>query len=112
MKLVWAIVQPTRLDEVKYALAGAGVRGMTIQRVEGFGEQKGRTEMYRGAPLRIEFLPRISVMVVCQDDEVQRMVEAIQKGAHTGRIGDGMIFVLPVEGAVRIRTGEHGEQVV
>lgn len=112
MKLVWAVVQPTRLEEVKDALAAAGISGMTIIKVEGFGEQKGRTDLYRGAPLRIEFLPRVSVLVVCPDDEAPRIVEAIQRGAHTGRIGDGKIFVLPVEDAVRIRTGEHGEAAV
>ncbi|MBE3599786.1 MAG: P-II family nitrogen regulator [Limnochordaceae bacterium] len=112
MKLVWALVQPSRLEEVKDALADAGVEGMTVWRAEGFGEQKGHTEIYRGAPYRIEFLPRVAVMVVASDERAERVVEAIRKGAHTGRVGDGKIFVLPVEDAVRIRTGDHGAQAV
>ncbi len=112
MKKIEAIIKPFKLDEVKEALSEVGVQGMTVSEVKGFGRQKGHTELYRGAEYVVDFLPKIKIDVVVRDDQVDRVVEAIQAAAKTGRIGDGKIFVLPVEEAIRIRTGERGEDAM
>ena len=108
MKLVVAIVKPHRLDEVKEALRDAGVNGLTTTEVEGFGRQRGHTEVYRGAEYQVDFVPKVKVEVLCDDDQVQGVVDAVTKAARTGKIGDGKIWVAPVEQVVRIRTGEMG----
>ena len=108
MKKVEAIIKPFKLDEVKEALSGLGVQGMTVSEVKGFGRQKGHTELYRGAEYVVDFLPKVKVEIIVRDDLVAGVVEAIQRAAKTGRIGDGKIFVLPVDDVVRIRTGERG----
>jgi nitrogen regulatory protein P-II 1 len=108
MKQVTAIIKPFKLDEVREALAEAGVSGLTVIEVKGFGRQKGHTELYRGAEYVVDFLPKIRVEVVLPDDRVEGAIEAILKAARTGKIGDGKIFVTPVEQAIRIRTGESG----
>jgi nitrogen regulatory protein P-II 1 len=108
VKLVVAIVKPHRLDEVKEALRGVGVNGLTTSDVEGFGRQRGHTEVYRGAEYQVDFVPKVKVEVLCDDDEVQGIVDAIAKAARTGKIGDGKIWVTSVEQVVRIRTGEMG----
>ncbi|MEI2414677.1 P-II family nitrogen regulator [Orrella sp. JC864] len=109
MKQVTAIIKPFKLDEVREALAEVGVSGLTVTEVKGFGRQKGHTELYRGAEYVVDFLPKIRVEVVLPDTQVEPAVEAILKAARTGKIGDGKIFVTPVEHAVRIRTGETDE---
>ncbi|MDH5478291.1 MAG: P-II family nitrogen regulator [Nitrospinota bacterium] len=109
MKKIEAIIKPFKLDEVKDKLNEIGVLGMTVSEVKGFGRQKGHTELYRGAEYVVDFLPKIKLEVVVSDGMVEDVVAAISQSAHTGRIGDGKIFVLPVEEAVRIRTGERGE---
>jgi len=106
MKMVMAIIKPFKLDEVREALTALGIQGLTVSEVKGFGRQKGQTEIYRGAEYSVNFLPKVKVEVVVGDDLVTPVVEAIQKSANTGRIGDGKIFVLDVSQAVRIRTGE------
>ena len=106
MKLVMAIIKPFKLDEVREALTGLGMQGLTVSEVKGFGRQKGQTEIYRGAEYSVSFLPKVKVEVAVADDQVAAVVEAIQKAANTGRIGDGKIFVLDLVQAVRIRTGE------
>jgi len=112
MKKIEAIIKPFKLDEVKEALSEIGVKGLTISEVKGFGRQKGHTELYRGAEYVVDFLPKIKLEIIARDEEVTKIVEVIQKGANTGRIGDGKIFVMPVEAVVRIRTGETGENAV
>src|SRR5437899_1679261 len=112
MKKIEAIVKPFKLDEVREALSEVGVTGLTVTEVKGFGRQKGHTELYRGAEYVIDFLPKVKVEVVVRDELVGRVMEAIEKAAKTGRIGDGKIFVTPVEEAVRIRTGERGEDAI
>jgi nitrogen regulatory protein PII len=112
VKLVVAIIKPFKLDDVKEALAGVGVDGMTVTEVKGFGRQKGHTEIYRGSEYAVDFLPKVKLETVVTDDLVPRAVEAIAKAAKTGKIGDGKIFVLPVDQAVRIRTEESGEKAV
>ena len=109
MKLVIAIIKPFKLDEVREALSGLGVQGMTVTEVKGFGRQKGQTEIYRGAEYSTNMVPKIKVEVVSSDDLAPRVVEAIQQSANTGAIGDGKIFVIDVAQAVRIRTGETDE---
>ncbi|WP_019938765.1 P-II family nitrogen regulator [Bordetella sp. FB-8] len=109
MKQVTAIIKPFKLDEVREALAEAGVSGLTVIEVKGFGRQKGHTELYRGAEYVVDFLPKIRVEVVLPDDRIEGAIEAILKAARTGKIGDGKIFVTPVEQAIRIRTGESGD---
>ena len=109
MKKVEAIIKPFKLDEVKVALNAVAVQGMTVTEVRGFGRQKGHKEVYRGAEYVVELVPKIKIEVVVPDQAVARVVETIAKAAKTGKIGDGKIFVLPVEEAVRIRTGERGE---
>lgn len=106
MKIVMAIIKPFKLDEVRDALTGLGIQGLTVGEVRGFGRQKGQTEVYRGAEYAMSFLPKLKLEVAVSDDLVGRVVEAIQVSAHTGRIGDGKIFVLDIAHAVRIRTGE------
>jgi nitrogen regulatory protein P-II 1 len=109
MKKVEAIVKPFKLEEVKEALAGIGIQGMTVTEVKGFGRQKGHKELYRGAEYVVEFLPKMKIEVVVPDDMVDRTIKAIVDAASTGRIGDGKIFVYPVDDAIRIRTGESGD---
>ena len=112
MKMVTAIVKPFKLDEVREALSGIGVQGITVTEVKGFGRQKGHTELYRGAEYVVDFLPKVKVEVILQDSLVERAIEAIVKAARTGKIGDGKIFVTAVEQVIRIRTGEAGEAAV
>ncbi|MHB8421078.1 MAG: P-II family nitrogen regulator [Myxococcales bacterium] len=112
MKKVEAIIKPFKLDEVKEALSEVGIQGLTASEVKGFGRQKGHTELYRGAEYVVDFLPKIKIEIIVADDIVVRVVEAIEKAAKTGRIGDGKIFVLPVDEVVRIRTGERGEGAI
>lgn len=112
MKQITAIVKPFKLDEVREALSELGVNGLTVTEVKGFGRQKGHTELYRGAEYVVDFLPKIRVDVVVAADQVEILIEAIIKAAHTGKIGDGKIFVTPVEQAVRIRTGESGTEAL
>ena len=108
MKLIMAIVKPFKLDDVREALVGAGVEGLTVSEVKGYGRQKGQTEIYRGAEYQVNFLPKVQLEVVVEDSAVGKALEAIKGAAATGKIGDGKIFVLNVEDAVRIRTGETG----
>ncbi|MBX2810572.1 MAG: P-II family nitrogen regulator [Myxococcales bacterium] len=108
MKKVEAIIKPFKLDEVREALGQAGVQGMTITEVKGFGRQKGHSELYRGAEYVVDFLPKVKLEVVCADEEVQLVVDTIEAAAKTGRIGDGKIFVFEVAEVIRIRTGERG----
>jgi nitrogen regulatory protein P-II 1 len=112
MKKIEAIIKPFKLEEVKQALAGIGVEGMTVSEVKGFGRQKGHTEIYRGSEYTVDFLPKIKVEVVLADGQVAAAVEAVVKAAKTGKIGDGKVFVSPVENAIRIRTEETGERAV
>ena len=112
MKLISAIIRPFKLDEVREALGEAGVSGLTVTEVKGFGRQKGHTELYRGAEYVVDFLPKVKVEVILQESQVERAIEAIVKAARTGKIGDGKIFVTAVEQVIRIRTGESGEAAV
>ena len=112
MKLITAIIRPFKLDEVREALTEVGVSGITVTEVKGFGRQKGHTELYRGAEYVIDFLPKVKIEVVVEDSLVDNVVEAIAESARTGRIGDGKIFVLDVEQAVRIRTGDRGADAI
>ena len=112
MKKIEAIIKPFKLDEVKEALAKLNVQGMTVSEVKGFGRQKGHTELYRGAEYVVDFLPKVKLEIIAADDKVGEIVAAIEKTAKTGRIGDGKIFVLPMEEVIRIRTGERGGDAV
>jgi nitrogen regulatory protein P-II 1 len=112
MKKIEAIIKPFKLDEVKEALHEVGLQGITVTEAKGFGRQKGHTELYRGAEYVVDFLPKVKLEVVLEDDLVERAVEAIQRAAHTGRIGDGKIFIYTVENAIRIRTGEIGNDAI
>ena len=112
MKLIIAIIKPFKLEEVKDALGEAGVEGMTVTEVKGFGRQKGHTEIYRGSEYTVDFLPKVKLEIVVTDDQKDRVVDAIVKAAQTGKIGDGKVFVMPVEDVVRIRTNERGESAV
>ncbi len=112
MKKVEAVIKPFKLDDVKEKLANLGIKGMTVTEVRGFGRQKGHTEIYRGAEYVVDFLPKIKIEVVVSDNQVAEVVDAIRNAAHTGKIGDGKIFVFPIEEVVRIRTGEMGEQAL
>ena len=112
MKLVLAVIKPHRLDEVKEALREIGVKGLTAVEAQGFGRQRGHTEIYRGAEYQVDFVPKVQVEIVVEDDQVQPVVDAIMEAARTGKIGDGKIFVLPAEQAYRIRTGEMGPDAV
>jgi nitrogen regulatory protein PII len=112
MKLVMAIFKPFKLDEVRDALTELGIQGLTVSEVKGFGRQKGQTEIYRGAEYAVSFLPKVKIEVVVDDAQVEGVVDAVRKAAGTGKIGDGKIFVTPVEQAVRIRTGESGAEAL
>jgi nitrogen regulatory protein P-II 1 len=112
LKKIEAIVKPFKLDEVKDALNDLGIKGMTISEVKGFGRQKGHTEIYRGAEYVIDFLPKVKIEVVVDEAMAGKVVEVIQKSARTGKIGDGKIFVLPVDEVIRIRTGEQGKEAI
>ncbi len=112
MKKIEAIIKPFKLDEVREALAEAGVAGMTVIEVKGFGRQKGHTELYRGAEYVVDFLPKVKIELVVNDDQVARCIEVITEAARTGKIGDGKIFVYPVEQVIRIRTGETGANAI
>ena len=112
MKKVEAVIKPFKLDEVKEALHEVGIKGITVPEAKGFGRQKGHTELYRGAEYVVDFLPKVKIEVIMEDALVERAVEAIQQAAHTGRIGDGKIFVSPVDEVIRIRTGERGNDAI
>src|SRR5690349_7198639 len=112
MKRMDAIIKPFKLDEVKEVLSKAGINGMTVEEVKGFGRQKGHTELYRGAEYVVDFLPKVQVTVLVPDDRVGDVVDAIVDGARTGRIGDGKIFITPVGEVVRVRTGERGADAI
>ena len=112
MKKIEAIIKPFKLDEVREALSAVGVTGLTITEVKGFGRQKGHTELYRGAEYVVDFLPKIKIEIIVTDDTLAPALDAIVKAAHTGKIGDGKIFVMPIEQVVRIRTGETGENAI
>ena len=112
MKMVTAIVKPFKLDEVREALSTIGVQGVTVTEVKGFGRQKGHTELYRGAEYVVDFLPKVKIELILEDEMVEKAVEAIRSSAHTGRIGDGKIFVSALEQVVRIRTGETGKEAL
>ena len=112
MKLITAIIKPFKLEEVREALAEVGVSGITATEVKGFGRQKGHTELYRGAEYQVDFLPKIKIEVVVASDKLEATLEAITKAAHTGKIGDGKIFVTPIDQTIRIRTGETNESAI
>ncbi|MEQ9517861.1 MAG: P-II family nitrogen regulator [Parvibaculum sp.] len=112
MKKIEAIIKPFKLDEVKEALQEVGLQGITVTEAKGFGRQKGHTELYRGAEYVVDFLPKVKIEVVLDDETVEKAVEAIQNAARTGRIGDGKIFISAIEDAIRIRTGETGTEAI
>lgn len=112
MKKIEAIIKPFKLDEVKDRLTAVGVQGLTVTEVKGFGRQKGHTELYRGAEYVVDFLPKTKLEILAAEEQVDDIIDAIMTAAHTGRIGDGKIFVLPVHDVLRIRTGEHGEEAL
>ena len=112
MKLISAVIKPFKLDEVREALSSLGVQGITVTEVKGFGRQKGHTELYRGAEYVVDFLPKVKIDAAVADDLVERVIEVIEGAARTGKIGDGKIFVFPLEQVVRIRTGETGAQAL
>jgi len=112
VKLVTAIIKPFKLDEVREGLSEVGIAGLTVTEIKGFGRQKGHTELYRGAEYVVDFLPKIRVEVAVADDQVEPVIEAIIKAARTGKIGDGKIFVSPLEEVIRIRTGEQGDEAL
>jgi len=112
MKLIQAIIKPFKMDEVKDALNEIGIEGITISEVKGFGRQKGHTELYRGAEYVVDFIPKIKMEIAISDEQVTKVVETIQNAAKTGRIGDGKIFIIPLEEAIRIRTGETGSDAI
>ena len=112
MKLIKAIIKPFKLDDVREALSEVGVTGITVSEVKGFGRQKGHTELYRGAEYVVDFLPKVKIETAVSDGDVEKVIDAIRGAANTGKIGDGKIFVIPVEQAIRIRTGESGEEAL
>ena len=112
MKLVKAVIKPFKLEEVKTALSEIGIEGMTVSEVKGFGRQKGHTEIYRGSEYTVDFLPKVKIEIAIDDDAVAKVVDTIIESAKTGKIGDGKVFVLPIEDAVRIRTGEKGNEAI
>ena len=112
MKLIKEIIKPFKLDDVREALSEVGVQGITVSEVKGFGRQKGHTELYRGAEYRVDFLPKVKLETVVSDEDVETVVNAIRESANTGKIGDGKVFVLPIEQAIRIRTGETGDDAL
>ena len=112
MKKIEAIIKPFKLDDVKEALNGIGIKGMTLTEVKGYGRQKGHTEIYRGAEYVIDFLPKLKIEIIVSSEQVEQVVDTIVAAAQTGKIGDGKIFVLPVEDVVRVRTGERGQEAI
>jgi len=112
MKLVKSVIKPFKLEEVKDSLADIGIEGMTVTEVKGFGRQKGHTEIYRGSEYTVDFLPKVMIEIVVDDADAEKTIEAIVKSAKTGKIGDGKVFVLPVESAIRIRTDETGAEAL
>ena len=112
MKKVTAMIKPFKLDDVREALSDIGIQGMTVTEVKGFGRQKGHTEVYRGAEYAVDFLPKIQIDIVLSDDQIERVIEVIIETARTGKVGDGKIFVTPVDQVIRIRTGETGDDAV
>ena len=112
MKKIEAIIKPFKMEDVKDALSEIGIQGMTVAEVRGFGRQKGHTEVYRGSEYTVDFLPKVKFEIVVEDDIVQQAVATIVKAAKTGKIGDGKVFVLPIEDAIRIRTGERGDEAI
>jgi nitrogen regulatory protein PII len=112
MKLIQAIIKPFKLDDVREALTEIGITGMTATEVKGFGRQKGHTELYRGAEYVVDFLPKVKLEIVVKEEQVDTVVETVQKAAHTGKIGDGKIFVSAIEQVIRIRTGEQGREAI
>ena len=112
MKKVTAMIKPFKLDDVREALSDIGIQGMTVTEVKGFGRQKGHTEVYRGAEYAVDFLPKIQIGIVLSDDQIERVIEVIIETARTGKVGDGKIFVTPVDQVIRIRTGETGDVAV
>jgi nitrogen regulatory protein P-II 2 len=112
MKLITAVIKPFKLDDVREALSAIGVQGITVTEVKGFGRQKGHTELYRGAEYVVDFLPKVKLDIAIADELVDQVIEAISKAANTGKIGDGKIFVSPLEQVIRIRTGETGEAAI
>ena len=112
MKLITALLKPSKVDDVKVALQAAGIQGMTVSETRGFGRQKGHTEIYRGAEYRVDFLPKVRVEVLAEDSEVQSIVDTIVEAARTGAVGDGKLWVTPVEQVIRIRTGERGDDAI
>lgn len=112
MKKIEAIIKPFKLDDVKDALNEIGVKGITVSEVKGFGRQKGHTELYRGAEYVVDFLPKVKLEIIAKDENVEAIIDVIEKAAKTGKIGDGKIFVMPIEEVIRIRTGERGEDAI
>jgi len=112
MKKIEAIIKPFKLDDVKEALNGIGIKGMTLTEVKGYGRQKGHTEIYRGAEYVIDFLPKLKIEIIVSSEQVEQVIDTIVAAAQTGKIGDGKIFVLPVEHVVRVRTGERGQEAI
>ncbi len=112
MKKIEAIIKPFKLDDVKEALNGIGIKGMTVSEVRGYGRQKGHTEIYRGAEYLVDFLPKIKIEIIVAADQVDTVIDTITKTSRTGKIGDGKIFVLPVERVIRVRTGETGQEAI
>ncbi len=112
MKMITAIVKPHRLDDVKTALEGVGVQGLTVSEAQGYGRQRGHTEVYRGAEYRIDFVPKVRIEVVVDDEDADAVVEAVVAAARTGRIGDGKVWVVPVDDVIRVRTGERGSEAL
>jgi len=112
MKLITAVIKPFKLDEVKEALKSAGVQGLTVSEVQGFGRQAGHTEVYRGTEYKIDFVPKVRLDIVCADDDIERVTEAITLSSRTGKIGDGKVWVTPVEQVIRIRTGELDDDAI
>jgi len=112
MKKIEAVIKPFKLDEIKDALQDIGLQGITVVEAKGFGRQKGHTELYRGAEYIVDFLPKIKIELIVEDEQLENAVEAIQKSAYTGRIGDGKIFISSIEDAIRIRTGERGAEAI
>ena len=108
MKIITAIIKPFKLDDVRAALSDIGIQGMTVGEVKGFGRQKGHTELYRGAEYQVEYIPKVKIEIATDDDRVDQVVEAITNAANTGKLGDGKIFITPLESVIRIRTGESG----
>ena len=112
MKKIEAVIKPFKLDDVKEALNDIGIHGMTVSEVKGYGRQKGHTEIYRGAEYAVDFIPKLKIEIILEDDRLSEVIEVIQKAASTGKIGDGKIFILPVDEVIRVRTGEKGSDAL